>query len=50
MGRVVKRVVEAENGRERQREGESREVEASHDLVEREGEGNGERGGTRGKI
>jgi hypothetical protein len=39
MGRVVKRVVEAE----------SREVEAGHDHVEREGERNGERGEARGQ-
>jgi hypothetical protein len=42
MGRGAKRVVEAEKG------GESREVEASHDHVERGGRG-GERGGTRGQ-
>ena len=39
MGRGVERVVETEKGRE------SRGVVASHDHVEREEEGNGERGG-----
>ena len=35
MGRVVKRVIEGEKG------GESREVEARHDHVERRGKGVG---------
>ena len=39
MGRGVERAVETEKGRE------SRGVVASHDHVEREEEGNGERGG-----
>jgi hypothetical protein len=50
MGRGVKRVVEAEKGREG--EGEGREVEAGHEQVERgdrNGEGRGEGKSPRGQ-
>ena len=45
MGRGVKRL---NRGRERQKEGESREVEANHGHVERWGKGMGNKG-PRGK-
>ena len=45
MRRGVKRVVEAEKGRE----GESREVEAGHNRVERGGKGIGREGEQEGK-
>ena len=47
MGRGVKRVVEAEKGREG--EGEGREVEAGHGHIGGGGVGNVERGGRRGQ-